>query len=136
MGELLDTLTRYAVSDGTKDAGSDDEKASEVKRGDGAKGHFETHGCNNNQGGQGKRRQQDGASDFVANTNARPRNQRRNMGKGGFQDRGFSGRKPGNYEELLKGPCSKHSTLDTPSTHSWEICFVMQEFRLQVSWDH
>ncbi|KAI4988604.1 hypothetical protein ZWY2020_035844 [Hordeum vulgare] len=136
MGELMDTLTRYAESDGTKDAGSDDEKASEVKRGDGAKGHFQTFGCNNNQGGQGKTRQQDGVSNFFANTNAGPRNQRQDMSQGGFQDRCFSGRKPRNYEELLKEPCPKHSTPGAPSTHSWENYFVMQEFCLQVSQDH
>ena len=79
MGELMDTLTRYAESDDTKDFDSDDEKENEIKRGDGAKGHFQNSRCNNNEGGQGERRQHDGVSDFVANTNARPQNQRRNM---------------------------------------------------------
>ncbi|KAI4973390.1 hypothetical protein ZWY2020_035651 [Hordeum vulgare] len=133
MGKLMDTLTRYAESDGTKHAGSDDENASEVKRGDGAKDDFQTLGRNNNQGDQGKTRQQDGASDFAANTNAGPRNQHRNMSQGCFQDRGFSRRKSCNYEELLKGPFPKHSTPDASSTHSWENCFVMQEFRLHTS---
>ena len=71
-------------------------------------------------------------SDFVANTSTGPRNQRQNMG----QYRGFSGRKLRNYEELLKGPGPKHSTLGAPSAHSWENCFVMQEFCLQASRDH
>lgn len=49
MGELMDTLTRYAKPDGTKNAGSDDEKVSEAKRGDEGTSHFQYSGCNNNQ---------------------------------------------------------------------------------------
>ncbi|KAE8801377.1 hypothetical protein D1007_23074 [Hordeum vulgare] len=72
MVELLDTLTRYADSDGTKDVSSDDEKVSEAKRGAGVKVHFQNSGRNKNQGGQGKRRPWDGVSDFVANTDVGP----------------------------------------------------------------
>ncbi|KAI4977249.1 hypothetical protein ZWY2020_054880 [Hordeum vulgare] len=39
MGELMDTLTRYAESDDTKDPGEDDDKASTTRRGDSSKGH-------------------------------------------------------------------------------------------------
>ncbi|KAI4996949.1 hypothetical protein ZWY2020_052291 [Hordeum vulgare] len=133
MGELMDTRTKYAESDGMKDAGSDDEKIDGARRVEGGKSHHQLSGRNNNQGGHGKRRQQDGVSDFVVNTNAGPRNQRRNTNQGGFQDRGFTGKKPRNYEEMLKGPCPKHSTPDFPSTHSWENCFVMQEFSFRRS---
>ncbi|KAI5016253.1 hypothetical protein ZWY2020_006104 [Hordeum vulgare] len=39
MGELMDTLTRYAESDDNKDPGEDDDKISTARRGDSSIGH-------------------------------------------------------------------------------------------------
>ncbi|KAI4996405.1 hypothetical protein ZWY2020_051190 [Hordeum vulgare] len=71
MRELMDTLTRYAKSDDTKDPGEDDDKFSTARRGESSKGHPRFQGGgNHNPVGQGKRRQHEGVVDFVANTNA------------------------------------------------------------------
>ncbi|KAI5011600.1 hypothetical protein ZWY2020_013737 [Hordeum vulgare] len=123
MGELMDTLTRYAEADDTKDPGEDG-KANSPKKGESSKNHTRFQGRNrHNQGTNGKRRPQEEPSDLVANTNA-------NNGK--KKNRGFSGKRPCNYEELLKGPCPHHATADGPVTHSWENCFVMREFRAEA----
>ncbi|KAI4980007.1 hypothetical protein ZWY2020_016760 [Hordeum vulgare] len=123
MGELMDTLTRYAEADDTKDPGEDG-KANSPKKGESSKNHTRFQGRNrHNQGTNGKRRPQEEPSDLVANTNA-------NNGK--KKNRGFSGKRPRNYEELLKGPCLHHATADGPAPHSWENCFVMREFRAEA----
>ena len=44
MGELMDTLTRYAESDDTKDPGKDDDKISTARRGESSKGHPQFQG--------------------------------------------------------------------------------------------
>lgn len=112
----MDTLMRYAESDGMKDAGLDEDKTGKGKKSDGAKGYYQNPGHDGNQGGQGKRWQHDGGSDLVANTNTSFRNHHWNT---------LQRRKLHNYEEMLKAPCPHHSTPDTPSTHSWEDCYVM-----------
>ena len=126
MGELMDTLTRYAEADDTKDPGEDDRKANSPRKGESSKNHsrFQER-AHNNHGGNGKRRQQEGSTDFVANTNANNGNQRQ-------KKRGYSGKKPRNYNEILKGPCPHHTMADGPATHSWEDCYVMQEFRTEA----
>ena len=122
----MDTLTRYAESDDTKDPGEDDDKVSTARRGESSKGHSQFQGRgNHNHGGQGKRRQQEGPTNFVTNTNAGNGNQC-------HKKRGFSGRKPRNYHEMLKGPCPQHATAEGPSTHSWEDFYVMQECRAEA----
>ncbi|KAI5004979.1 hypothetical protein ZWY2020_032222 [Hordeum vulgare] len=76
MGELMDTLTKYVESDDTKDPGEDDDKVSTARRGESSKGHSEFQGRgNHNHAGPSKRRQQEGATDFVANKNAGNGNQ-------------------------------------------------------------
>ncbi|KAI4994118.1 hypothetical protein ZWY2020_028395 [Hordeum vulgare] len=123
MGELMDTLTRYAEADDTKDPGEDG-KGNSPKKGDSTNKHTRLQGRNrHNQGTNGKRRPHEEPSDLVANTNA-------NDGK--KKNRGFSGKRPRNYEELLKGPCPHHATADGPAGHSWENCFVMREFRAEA----
>ena len=110
MGELMDTLTRYAESDDTKDPGEDDDKARTARRGESTKGHSKFKGRgNHHHGGQGKKRQQEGPTDFVANTNTGNRNQHQ-------KKRGFSGKKPRNYHEMLKGPCPQHAMAEGPET--------------------
>ncbi|KAI4994618.1 hypothetical protein ZWY2020_034259 [Hordeum vulgare] len=122
MGELMDTLTRYAESDDTKDPGEDDDKVSTARRGESLKGHSQFQGQgNHNHGEQGKRRQHEGLTDFVANKNV-------GNGKQRQKKRGFSGKKPRNYHEMLKGPYPQHAMGEGPATHSWEDCYVMQEF--------
>lgn len=73
MCNLMDVLTRYSNSDGTKDPSSDDDKSGKGKKNGGRKGHQQNasvHNCNqNNQVNGGKRKHPEGRSDFVANTN-------------------------------------------------------------------
>lgn len=77
MGELMDTLTRYAEADDTKDQGEDGGKANSPRKGESSKNHTQLQGrAHHNHGGNGKRRQQEGSTDFVANTNANNGNQR------------------------------------------------------------
>ncbi|KAI5012588.1 hypothetical protein ZWY2020_024854 [Hordeum vulgare] len=126
MGELMDTLTWYAEADDTKDPGEDG-KANSPKKGESSKNHTRFQGRNrHNQGANSKRRPQEEPSDLVANTNANNGNQCQK------NNRGFSEKRPRNYEEILKGPCPHHATADGPSTHSWENCFVMREFRAEA----
>ena len=76
MGELMDTLTRYAEADDTKDPGEDG-KANSPKKGESSKNHARFQGRNrHNQGANGKRRQQEESSNLVANTNTHNGNQR------------------------------------------------------------
>ncbi|KAI4989237.1 hypothetical protein ZWY2020_036554 [Hordeum vulgare] len=122
MGEKMDTLTRYTEADDTKDPGEDG-KANSPRKGESSKNHTRFQGRNrHNQGANGKRRQKEESSDLVANTNTNNGNQHQKKG------RGYSGKKLGNYEELLKGPCQHHAMADGPATHSWENCYVMREF--------
>ncbi|KAI5019428.1 hypothetical protein ZWY2020_044316 [Hordeum vulgare] len=70
MGELMDTLTRYAKADDTKDPGEDG-KGNSPKKGDSTNKHTRLQGRNrHNQGTNGKRRPHEEPSDLVANTNA------------------------------------------------------------------
>ena len=71
MGDLMDVHTKYAESDSTKDPSSDEDKTVKNRKGDGGKGQ-QNHGHNGNprgQGNNGKRKQPDGGSDLIANTN-------------------------------------------------------------------
>ncbi|KAI4975562.1 hypothetical protein ZWY2020_049169 [Hordeum vulgare] len=126
MGELMDTLTRYAESDDTKDPGEGDDKISAARKGEIHKGHseFQNRGGSHH-GGHGKKRQREGPTKFVANTNTFNANPRQ-------KKRGFSGKKPRNYHEMLKGPCPQHATAEGPATHSSEDCYAMQEFRAEA----
>ncbi|KAI5012966.1 hypothetical protein ZWY2020_027920 [Hordeum vulgare] len=126
MGELMDTLTRYAEAYDTKDPGEYDDKINTAKRGEFPRGHSQFQGRGyHHPAGQGKRRPQEGVTDFVANTSSGNINQCQ-------PKRGFSRKKPRNYYEMLKGPCPQHATADGPATHSWEDCYVMQEFRAET----
>lgn len=126
MGDLMDVLTRYAESDGTKDPDSDEDKVGKNQKGEGGKGNQQS----GNEGNQNnKRKQPEGGSEFVANTNTGFRHQRRSGGP-------YNGNKPRNYVEALKAPCPKHSTHNKPSNHSWENCNIMQEFRNQAFQGH
>mgnify|MGYP007071364961 CR=1 FL=1 len=107
-------LIKYADSDNTKDPGSNDEKSSKGKKNGNGKGQQQnTMGHNgNHQASGGKRRCPDGGSDFVANTNAGFKGQRRNdKGKLAFGGKNF------NLEAMLNEPCPKHSLLEQLVTH-------------------
>ena len=82
MGKHMGVLTRYADSHGTKDPNSDDDKSDKGNKNGGGKGQQHNasvqNGNHNNHGIGGKRKHPDGRSDFVANTNAGFKNQRRN----------------------------------------------------------
>ena len=75
-----------------------------------------------NQGNGGKHKQTGGGSDFVANTNAQHKNQRRE-GKPQFGGPKF------NLEAMLNDPFQKHSLPSQPSTHAWKDCFIMKEYK-------
>ncbi|KAI5012644.1 hypothetical protein ZWY2020_024910 [Hordeum vulgare] len=126
MGELMDALTKYAESDDTKDPREGDYKIGAARKGELQKGQsqFQSRG-NNHHGRHGKKWQQEGPTEFVANTNTGNANPRQ-------KKRGFSGKKPRNYHEMFKGPCPQHATADGPVTHSWEDCYVMQECRAEA----
>ncbi|KAI4981283.1 hypothetical protein ZWY2020_021768 [Hordeum vulgare] len=126
MGELMDALTRYAESDDTKDPREGDDKTGAARKGELHKGQSQfPNRCNNHHDGHGKKRQQEGPMEFVANTNTGNANPRQ-------KKRGFSGKKPRNYHEMLKGPCPQDATAEGPETHSWEDCYVLQEFRAEA----
>ncbi|KAI5018735.1 hypothetical protein ZWY2020_043623 [Hordeum vulgare] len=97
MGELMDTLTRYAESDDTKDADSDDEKVSEAKRGDGVKGAQGRGDSHNNGGqslGQGGQQYNDGGEFQEPNS------------EGGFQ-RNPKQLNGGQYHVFTTGTCKR-----------------------------
>src|SRR5215216_6589922 len=102
MGELMEALIKYADSDNTRDPRSDEEKSNKGKKNGNGKGQQQNM-TGHNQGNNGKRKQTDGGSDFVANTNAQNNNQRR---KGNLPQ--FRGPKL-NLEAMLNEPCLKHS---------------------------
>ena len=83
MGELMDTLTRYAEADDTKDPAEDGSKANSPRKGESSKNHtrFQGRACHN-QGANSKRRQQEEPSDLVANTNANNGDQRQKKNRG------------------------------------------------------
>ena len=74
MGELMAALVKYSNSDSTKDAESDEEKAGKGKKNGNGKGQQHNMA---GQGNNGKRKQADGGSYFVDNTNMQSNNQRR-----------------------------------------------------------
>ena len=76
MGELMAALIKYADSDNTKDPRPDEEKSNKGKKNGNGKGQ-QPNMLGNNQGSNGKRKQPDGGSDFVANTNTQNNNRRR-----------------------------------------------------------
>ena len=100
MGELMDTLTRYAEADDTKDPGEDGGKANSPRKGESSKNHTRFHGrARHNHGPNSKRRQQEESSDLVANTNTNNGNQRQKKNRltsdsflgGLLRDAGVSG---------------------------------------------
>src|SRR5215216_6031684 len=109
MGELMAALIKYADSDTTKDPESDEEKIEKGKKNSGGKGQQQSTTAQVN---NGKRKQTDGGSDFVANTNVQNNDRRR---KGRFPPQ-FS-RPSNSLEEMLNQPCLKHSKPEKPATH-------------------
>ena len=112
MGELMAALIKYADSDNTEDPGSDDEKSNKGRKSGNGKGRQQNMTGHNghNQGNGGKRRQPDGGSDLVANTNTVYKSQRHN----GNGKKAFGGPKF-NIEAIMNEPCPKHSLPKTQS---------------------
>jgi len=120
MGTLMAALVKYADSDSTKDPESDDDKAGKGKRNSNSKGQ-QHHLAGN--GGGGKRKA-DGNMDFVANTNAQDKGQRR---KGKPPNRsGAPNPNPDRLNYLLNQPCPRHGMKEVPANQSEliSICFV------------
>ena len=122
MGELMAALVKYADSDNTKDPQSNEEKAGKGKKNGNAKG--QQHNAVG-RGNNGKRKQTDGGSDFVANTSTQNNNQCR---KGKSSMPWFGGPKF-NLEAIMNQPCPKHGSQEKPTTHLWKDCFIMREYR-------
>src|SRR3954470_20347662 len=94
-----------------------------VKKNGNSKGQ-QHHSAGN--GGGGKRKA-DGNMDFVANTNAQDKGQRR---KGKPPNRsGAPNPNPDRLNYLLNQPCPKHGTKEVPANHLWKDCYIMQEFK-------
>ena len=66
-------LVKYADSDSTKDPETDDDEAGKGKKNSNSKGHQYKPAGHGNEG----KRKVDGSMDFVANTNAQDKGQRR-----------------------------------------------------------
>lgn len=65
--------------------------------------------------------------DFVANTNAQDKSQRR---KGKPPNRnGAPNPNPDRLNYLLNQPCPRHGTKEVPANHLWKDCYIMQEFK-------
>ena len=65
--------------------------------------------------------------DFVANTNAQDKGQRR-RGKAANRNEAPTPN-PDRLNYLLNQPCPKHGTKEVPANHLWKDCFIMQEFK-------
>ena len=129
MSELMDAMTKYAESDKTKDVESDDEKSGKGKK-NAAKAVQNPSQTNGNQQSQNnnKRKNGEGNSDFVANTNTGYKNQRPNSGYRG-NNRNFRPNSFAQAQQALKGPCPQHSKNGRIANHSWENCFIMDEIK-------
>src|SRR3954469_18396799 len=123
MGTLMAALVKYADSDSTKDPVSDDEKAGKGKKNSNTKG--QQHRPTGN-GGGGKRKP-DGSMDFVANTSAQNKGQRRKGKQPSFRTN--PGPNPERLNFFLNQPCPKHGTKEEPATHLWKDCYIMKEFK-------
>ena len=65
--------------------------------------------------------------DFVANTNAQDRGQRR-RGKAANHN-GAPNPNASRLNYLLNQPCPKHGTKEALASHLWKDCYIMQEFK-------
>src|SRR4051812_29008619 len=123
MGTLMAALVKYADSDSTKDPESNDDKTEKVKKKNNSKGQQHNPAGN----GNGGKRKADSSMDFVANTNAQDKGQRR---KGKPPNRsGAPNPNPDRLTYLLNQPCPKHGTKEMPANHLWKDCYIMQEFK-------
>src|SRR4051812_14659987 len=117
MGELMDSVIKYAESDKTKDVDSEEDKAVQNKK-NGGKG-------SESQNQQTKRRLDQTASDLVANMNVGYQRQKQGGNNYRKSERGYH---PNSFEAAMKGPCPSHSKPGRPANHSWEDCNFMKEF--------
>src|SRR4051812_20990649 len=123
MGTLMAALVKHADSDNTKDPESDDDKTGKGKKSSNSRGRQHNTAGH----GNGGKRKTDNSMDFVANTNAQDKGQRR---KGKPPDRsGAPNPNPDRLTYLLNQPCPKHGTKEMPANHLWKDCYIMQEFK-------
>src|SRR3954462_4444315 len=72
--------------------------------------------------------------DFVSNTNAQDKGQRR---KGKTPNRrGAPSPNPDCLNYLLNQPCPKHGTKEVPANHLWKDCYITQEFKNSNAFQH
>ena len=123
MGTLMAALVKYADSDSTKDPEPDDDEAGKGKKNSNSKQQqYKPAGH-----GNGGKRKADGSMDFVANTNAQDRGQRR-RGKAANRN-GAPNPNASRLNYLLNQPCPKHGTKEAPANHLRKDCYIMQEFK-------
>ena len=119
----MDIFIRYAEADDIKDSGEDGGKVNSLRKGELFKNYIRFQGrVRYIYGANGKRRQQEEFSDLVINININNGNQRYK------KNRGYSGKKLRNYNELFKGFCSYYVMADGSAIYFWEDCYVMREF--------
>src|SRR4051812_17245582 len=97
MGELMNAVIKYAESDKTKDANSEEDKAGQNKK-NGGKG---------SQSQQLKRHLDQNASDLVANTNVGY--QRQKQGVSNYRKSEGGGFRPNSFESAMQSPFPSHS---------------------------
>src|SRR4051812_37754715 len=100
MGELMNVVIKYAESDKTKDADSEEDKVGQNKK-NGGKG-------SQSQNQQSKCRLDQNTSNLVANTNVGYQRQKQGGSNYRKSDGGF---RPKSFEATMKGPCPSHSKL-------------------------
>src|SRR3954471_5125542 len=118
IGELMNTVIRYAESDKTKDADPEEDKITQNKKNNG-KG-------SQSQGQQTKRRLDQNTSDLVANTNVSSQRQKQGGNNYSKPERTFQPLVT--FEEAVKRPCPMNSNPVRPASHTWEECNFMKEF--------
>src|SRR3954469_20390866 len=108
MGELMNAVIKYAESDKSKDADSEEDKAGQNKK-NGGKG---------SQSQQNKRRHDQNTSDLVANTNVGY--QRQKQGGRNYRKSEGGGFFPNIFEAAIHGPCPSHRKPGRPANQTWE----------------
>src|SRR4051812_9475629 len=116
MGELMNAVIKYAESDKTKDANSEEDKADQNKK-NGGKG---------SQSQPNKRRHDQNTSDLVANTNTGYQQQK--QGGSNYSKTEGGGFRPNNFEAAMQAPFPTHSKPGHLANHTWEQCNFMKEF--------
>src|SRR4051812_3245379 len=116
MGKLMNAVIKYAESDKTKDADSEEDKADQNKK----------NGDKGSQSQLNKCRHDQNTSDLVANTNTGY--QRQKQGGSNYRKTKGGSFRRNNFEAAMQAPCPTHSKPGRSANHTWEQCNFMKEF--------